>query len=289
MTSAFDLLEQEEIRFLPRNQIFPNPENDRKDWDSPERIEHVKSLAASFVTIVDGEPLGIIEPIRVRKIAHQHYEIISGESRWRATEIANIDPVKCVVTEKIENNRHSLEGLITNFLRNDLSLWELAGALQKRLDGDPARGVAPMSLDELSAAVSRSKPWISKYTAVLKMPEPIQALCIEGLVKNVDTLRDLAAYNEEDLQQAVNDIRSGANPKELVKEKPPKKEKEKNNNNSAPNNNNEQQAAQESDTFSVAINRTQAIQLLNRLGVYVVDPESLSALKEQLIAQITGV
>lgn len=282
-----DLMGQDDFIFLPYDQIFPNPDNDRTDWDSPDRIEHVNSLAASMMTIVDGKPLGIIDAIKVRKVAQQRYEIISGESRWRAAAVAGIDRVKSIVTEKIENNRHSLEALITNFLRNDLTLWELAGALQKRLDGNAERGITPMSLDELSAAVSRSKPWISKYTAVLKMPEPIQALCIEGLVRNVDTLRDLAAYNEEDLQQAVNDIREGANPKELVKEKPPKKNK--NTTESLQKNNDDNSRVEERDSFTVAITRAQALHLLTRLGIVEPDQSSIDALKEQLIAQITGV
>lgn len=285
---VLELMAQDDFIFVPREQIFPNPDNDRTEWETPERIEHVNSLAASFVTIVDGQPLGIIEPIKVRKVGHQRYEIISGESRWRAAAIAGLDRIKCVVTEREQHNRHSLEALITNFLRNDLTLWELAGALQKRLDGDPERGIAPMSLDELSAAVSRSKPWISKYTAVLKMPERIQALCIEGLVKNVDTLRDLAAYSDDDLEQAISDIREGANPKEIVKEKPPKKAKN-NNANTEKNNSAEKDRVDEGDTFSVAITRTQALQLLSRLGVIEPDQSSLDALKEQVIAQITGV
>lgn len=284
-----NMLGQDDYVYLRREYIRPDPNQDRRDWTSPERIAYLETLAAGMATIVDGKKYGVREPLIVIKVGHNDYLIIAGESRWRASGLADIELLPCIVrSEQTGAATLSLEALTSNIQRNNLSTWELANALQKRIKGDPDNNVPPMSYDQLVEVLDRSKSWISKYTAVLNMADDVQALCRDRLVENVNTLRDLNAYAPEDQAKAIAEIRAGNNANELVQtKKPPKKTRAvKSQSGNEPLDN--AQENQASERIDLSITKDQAIGLLARLGIYNTE-ESQQALKEQLMAQITGV
>ena len=109
-----------ELQKLPIEQLKPGRYQPRKDM-SPEALE---DLAASV------KAQGIIQPIVVRPTAKDEYEIIAGERRWRAAQLAKLDMVPCLVKEVPDEAAVAI-ALIENIQREDLNAMEEATALQR--------------------------------------------------------------------------------------------------------------------------------------------------------------
>jgi ParB family chromosome partitioning protein len=150
------------------------------------------------------------------------YMIIDGERRWRASQLAEQQNIPAVIKRNISDNAREDMQLLSFFSRVDLNPVEMANALelfiQKR--GGEAKAAA--------AELGVSEGWMSQRRKILKLPQDVQALAIEGVIKDRQTLNKLGDYPDEERSQVIDKIRNGEfNSSELVKPKEDNTKKKK--------------------------------------------------------------
>lgn len=141
---------------------------------------------------------GILQPILVRPLTHQpgRYEIIAGERRWRAAQLAAVHELPVVVREL--DDRSALEiALVENLQREDLSPIEEAEAFRRLIDdfGHTQEG--------LGAALGRSRSHIANTLRLLGLPEPVRAMLEAGALSAGHARALLGAPSPEALAHVV--------------------------------------------------------------------------------------
>ncbi|MGI6205056.1 MAG: ParB/RepB/Spo0J family partition protein [Anaerovoracaceae bacterium] len=150
------------ISFISVSDIFPNSAQPRKKFDESK----LKALADSI------KEHGVLQPILVRPHASR-YEIVAGERRWRASKIAGLDEVPCIVHD-FTDRENMLMALIENMQREDLNPVEEANAFQEMIER------YGLTHEEISKTVGRSRPYITNSMRLLKLPEEVQNMVSEG-------------------------------------------------------------------------------------------------------------
>mgnify|MGYP002823855170 FL=1 len=151
---------------LSLNKIHVNPNQPRTNFDSKE----IDNLVVSI------KELGIIQPITVRKINDDKFEIISGERRYRASKIANLDSIPCYI-KAVENDTDLLKmSLVENVQRVDLDPIEIA-LTYKRLINE-----YHLDIDAISRLVGKDRSTISNYVRLLKLDPIIQSGMRDGFL-----------------------------------------------------------------------------------------------------------
>jgi len=151
--------EPERLRELPIESLQPGKYQPRSHMDSERLQELADSIRAQ----------GLIQPIIVRPIARDRYEIIAGERRWRAAQLAALREVPCVVRESDDHAALAM-ALIENIQREDLNPLEEALALQRLIDE------FQLTHQQTAEAVGRSRAAVSNLLRLLELPEPIRKL-----------------------------------------------------------------------------------------------------------------
>ncbi len=118
---------------------------------------------------------GIIQPLTVRKVDENVYQLISGERRLKASKLAGLEKVPCYVRDAEDSVMLEL-ALIENIQRADLNPIEIAISYQRLIDE------CDMTHELLSERVSKSRSNISNYLRLLKLPAEIQIGCRDGLL-----------------------------------------------------------------------------------------------------------
>jgi ParB family transcriptional regulator, chromosome partitioning protein len=152
-----------ELRTLPVELISPNPRQPRQSFDE----ETLISLADSL------RERGVLQPVLVRPRPGGTYELIAGERRWRAAQLAGLDTVPAVVREHAD--RESLElALIENMAREDLNPVEAARACALLVDE------LGLTRDEVGRRIGRSRVAVSNLLRLLDLPDEVLDLLLEG-------------------------------------------------------------------------------------------------------------
>jgi ParB family chromosome partitioning protein len=147
---------------LPVGRIVPNPFQPRKHFD-----EHaLQELAQSIRTE------GVIQPLIVRK-AGEVYQLIAGERRWRASQLAGLATVPVHVHEMADARMLEV-ALVENIQREDLNPIEAAQAFQK-LSEDLG-----LSHEEIGQRTGKDRATVSNFIRLLQLPQDVQALVAEG-------------------------------------------------------------------------------------------------------------
>lgn len=217
-----DDLNEDELIHLPLEALVPDPDQDRKDFTSAEAVTYLNELASSMSNTVNGEVYGVRQPIEVTEAGVGKYKIIGGENRWRAAGLANLKTVPCLVRRQISDELASLDMLVSNLLRRNLGVWELALALKKRMD------THKLKAKELAGKLGKSQAWVTKYTSVLKLDFEVQELAKEGIIKNVSLLQDIDKLPPEPRLDVIVRAREGDDVKPLVAKVLSAKDKPKN-------------------------------------------------------------
>jgi len=158
------VLEQEgELRTLPIQQIQPGKYQPRRHWND----EALDELAASI------RAQGLIQPVVVRSIGKNQYELIAGERRWRAAQRAQLSELPALVKDVPEVAVPAM-ALIENIQRQDLTPLEEADAL-KRLIDDFA-----LTHQQAADAVGRSRAAVSNLLRLTELPASIKRLLDES-------------------------------------------------------------------------------------------------------------
>ena len=138
-------------------QIETNPYQPRTDFP----IDALQELAASIVLH------GIIQPITVRKLGYDHYQLVSGERRLRASKIAELKDIPAYVLET--DNQGMIEmALIENIQRENLNAMEIAFAYRRLIDE------CSLKQEELGDRVGKNRTTVTNFLRLLKLPPVIQ-------------------------------------------------------------------------------------------------------------------
>ncbi|WP_341647933.1 ParB/RepB/Spo0J family partition protein [Thauera humireducens] len=158
-----DEAEKGELQMLPTIALQPGKYQPRTRMD-PGSLEE---LAASI------KAQGIMQPIMVRPVGEYAYEIIAGERRWRASQIAGLAEVPCLVRD-IPDEAALAMSLIENIQREDLNPLEEASGIQRLIDE------FEMTHQQAADAVGRSRPAASNLLRLLNLAKPVQELLMAG-------------------------------------------------------------------------------------------------------------
>ena len=145
------------------SQIQPNKEQPRKNFKENE----IKELAASI------KSQGLLQPIIVRHLKDNSYEIIAGERRWRAAQSAGVHEVDCII-KKFNDYELFEAALIENIQREDLNVIEEAKAYKKILEEKN------ITNDEIGKITGKSPSHVSNILRLLDLDGKIQEMVING-------------------------------------------------------------------------------------------------------------
>lgn len=152
-------------RFLQIEALVNNPAQPRQEFKEAEIIELAESIRA----------LGVIQPILVRpaKGEASKYEIVAGERRWRASKLAGLKQVPCIIQDL--DDRETLEiALVENIQRSDLNPVEEAKAYQRLMEE------FSLSQEEVAQRVGKDRASVSNFIRVLRLPSSVIELLREG-------------------------------------------------------------------------------------------------------------
>ncbi|PJI38489.1 ParB/RepB/Spo0J family partition protein [Ferrovibrio sp.] len=152
------------VREIPIEQLKPNPYQPRKVFNK----EALEELAQSI------KSKGVLQPLLVRRAKDgQGYEIIAGERRWRAAQLAKIHAVPVVIKEITDRDAVEI-GLIENLQREDLNAVEEAGAFLQLSEE------FGYSQDQIAQVIGKSRSHVTNILRLLQLPKPVIALVITG-------------------------------------------------------------------------------------------------------------
>lgn len=159
------MAENKEVRYIPINSIRPNPYQPRKNFNRKALEELSQSIKA----------YGVIQPISVRKLTEETYELIAGERRLRATELAELVEIPALIVD-FRDKETAMIALIENLQREDLNFIEEAEGYQNLIID---HGFTQL---ELAEKIGKSQSTIANKIRLLKLPLEMQkSLVEEGL------------------------------------------------------------------------------------------------------------
>ena len=151
------------LREVKVDQLQPGKYQPRSHMDE----SSLNDLAASI------KVQGVMQPILARALADGNLEIIAGERRWRAAQLAGLKEVP-VLVRKVDDNAALAMALIENIQREDLNPLEEASGIQRLIDE------FKMTHQTAADAVGRSRSAASNLLRLLKLPQPVQAMLLAG-------------------------------------------------------------------------------------------------------------
>jgi ParB family transcriptional regulator, chromosome partitioning protein len=157
------LAQEGELRMLPIQQIQPGKYQPRRHWND----EALDELAASI------KAQGLIQPVVVRELGRNSYELIAGERRWRAAQRAQLAEIPALI-KKVSEEAVPAMALIENIQRQDLTPLEEADALKRLIDD------FDLTHQQAADAVGRSRASVSNMLRLTEMPESIKRLLDDG-------------------------------------------------------------------------------------------------------------
>ena len=138
-------------------QILPNPDQPRNFFDE----NALEELAMSI------RELGIIQPLTLRKVASDSYQIISGERRYRAAKLAGLDTVPAYIRTATDTELTEM-ALIENIQREDLNAIEIALTFKKLIEQ------YKLTQERLSERIGKKRATIANFLRLLKLPAEVQ-------------------------------------------------------------------------------------------------------------------
>lgn len=170
---------------VPINSIRPNPNQPRSQFDE----EELGSLTASIRAV------GVLQPVLLRAVDSDQYELIAGERRWRAARRAGLHTIPALI-RTVDDLGSVEQALIENLHRVDLNPMEEAGAYQQLIED------FGLTHEQLASRVGRSRAAISNTLRLFQLPPSIQRLVIEGEL-SAGHARALLATPDRNFQEAL--------------------------------------------------------------------------------------
>jgi ParB family chromosome partitioning protein len=201
------------IQEIPVGELDPNPDQPRQSFDQ----ESIGQLADSI------RDQGVLQPLLVVPASGGRYRIIAGERRYRASRMAGLETVPCIVKD-IDVIRQMEIALIENLQREDLNPMEAARGIQALMKQ------CGYTQEKVSARLGKSRPAVANLLRLLSLPEEVTEMVRDGLI-SAGHARVLAGIKdpEEQIRLAHRAADEGMSVRRLeqlasaVKEKPAKK------------------------------------------------------------------
>lgn len=146
-------------------QIIPNPTQPRTQFDD----EALQELADSI------RQLGVIQPITVKRGEDGKYIIISGERRWRASQMVGLKSLPVYVREVDDENLHAM-ALVENIQRQDLNAIEIALGMKRLIEE------CGLTQEAMADKVGKKRSTVSNYMRLLNLPDQVQLALKEGII-----------------------------------------------------------------------------------------------------------
>lgn len=178
-----------EVQFIPVEQVVPNPYQPRTTFDPLKMEELVASIREH----------GVLQPVLLRRVGHERYELVAGERRFRAARDAGLSTISALVKECSE--RELLEmALVENVQREDIGPVEAARAYRQLIDafGLTQEGVA--------GRVGKSRPAVANALRLLSLPEPVQQSLERAEITEGHARALLALEAPEAIRQAWEEV-----------------------------------------------------------------------------------
>ena len=171
------------------DSITPNPFQPRIDFEKESLLELTDSIKEH----------GVIQPITVRKIGRDNFQIISGERRYQACKIAKIIEIPCYI--RIANDQEMLEmAIVENIQRKNLNAIEIGLSYQRLIDE------CNLTHEQLSVKLSKNRSTISNFLRLLKLPVEVQKALRDSKI-TMGHARALLSFNSEaEILTAFNKI-----------------------------------------------------------------------------------
>ena len=171
---------------IPVEKLVPNPNQPRRDFQ-PEALQE---LAASI------RVKGIIQPLIVRAMGNGSYEIVAGERRWRAAQLAQLHELPAIVRDFTDSEVIEV-AIIENIQRADLNAIEEALAFRQLMDR------FGHTQEKLAEALSKSRSHIANLLRLLNLPEDVQVHVREGKLSAGHARALITAPNASELARQV--------------------------------------------------------------------------------------
>ena len=185
------------LRTLPVEHIQPGPYQPRSVFDAERLAELAESIRAQ----------GVIQPIVVRPVGEVGYQIIAGERRWRAAQLAGLEAIPAIVRD-VPDEISIAMALIENIQREDLNPLEEARALARLVEE------FRMTHGEAAGAVGRSRAAVSNLIRLLDLRDEVKALVDEGRLEMGHARALLPLEGAEQVRAAAEVARKGLSVRE---------------------------------------------------------------------------
>ncbi|MGZ8690200.1 MAG: ParB/RepB/Spo0J family partition protein, partial [Aeromicrobium sp.] len=170
---------------LPIGEIVANPRQPRQAFDEDHMAELVHSI----------KEVGLLQPIVVREVAPNRYELIMGERRWRAGQKAGLATIGAIVRDT-SNEDLLRDALLENLHRSNLNPLEEASAYQQLLEDFGC------THEELADRIGRSRPQISNTIRLLKLTPAVQRRVAAGVL-SAGHARALVSVSNPEIQERL--------------------------------------------------------------------------------------
>jgi ParB family chromosome partitioning protein len=170
---------------VPLDRIRRNPRNPRTVFDEDAMVELAHSI----------REFGLLQPIVVREVPGDGYELVMGERRWQAAQRAGLATIAAIV-RRTQDADMLRDALLENIHRANLNPLEEAAAYQQLLEE------FDVTQEELASRIGRSRPVISNTIRLLKLPIPVQRRVAAGVL-SAGHARALLALNDPDDQEQL--------------------------------------------------------------------------------------
>ena len=176
------------ISEIELSKIQPNPDQPRRDFDA----EALEELASSI------RKIGVIQPVTLRKVDDDSYQIIAGERRYRASQMAGLDAIPAYI-KTVEDDELMELALVENIQRDDLNSIEIALAYQNLINS------LSLTQEQLSERVGKKRATITNYLRLLKLPAEVQ-MGVKDKKIDMGHARALVTLNDPVSQLAVYNL-----------------------------------------------------------------------------------
>lgn len=191
--------EGQDVFRIPADMIEANPYQPRMSFDQAA----LEELAASI------KALGLIQPITVRRLYDDKYQIISGERRYKACRMAGMTMIPAFVRDATDQGMHEM-ALVENIQREDLDPIELAMSYQRLMDE------CNLTQDEMSDRVGKSRSTVANSLRLLKLPAKVQHDLKVGILSQGHA-KAILSIDDPEVQVQLCDVvvRDGLNVRQL--------------------------------------------------------------------------
>ena len=189
-SSTENKTEGESVQEILLTEIIPMKDQPRTLFDE----EKLEELAASI------RENGVIQPILLTKTGPEQYQIIAGERRWRAAQMAELKKIPAIVRDLNEEERMR-QALIENIQREDLNPMEAAQAYQVLMDEHK------LTQDALAKSIGKSRSAIANTLRLCKLPKEIQEMILKQELSEGHARTLLALDSEERMLQCANKVK----------------------------------------------------------------------------------